>query len=138
MGKKRDTVLKWLHTNSLINLKVSFWTLTEKLSKFTWTFRKANNIKVHFRQRFIKKEVQFANNTGQNIWNKVKKSSKIWQEQKTLITASVQILITIAIVLFLEWKLGTRLYLRPILTFSLYFFIWSLKSSVVRQLVRQL
>ena len=46
-------------------------------------------------------------NHGQNIWNKVKKSSKINEEQKTLITASVQFLIAITKVLFPEGRVGS-------------------------------
>ena len=42
---------------------------------------------------------------------------KVGQEQVTLITASAQFLTTITKFLFLERRLGTRLYLHPISKF---------------------
>ena len=48
-------------------------------------------------------------NVGQNILNKVKKSSKIGQEQKTLIAVLAKFLATIIKVFFLEGRLGTKL-----------------------------
>ena len=53
-------------------------------------------------------------NPGQNIWNKLKKSWKIGQAEKALITASAGLLTAFTKVLFLE---GTRVYLQHILTF---------------------
>ena len=52
----------------------------------------------------------FMYNPVQNIWKKVKKSSKIGQEQKSLITASAQFLIAINKIFFLEERIGTRLF----------------------------
>ena len=57
-------------------------------------------------------------NLGQNIWNKIEKSIKSGQDMKSLISAFVCILTAIAKVLFLEERLGTRLYLHPNLRFS--------------------
>ena len=48
-----------------------------------------------YKQKFV-----YTDNHGQNIWNKVKKSNKAEQEQKILITASVQFLTAITEVLF--------------------------------------
>ena len=62
---------------------------------------------------------------GQNIWTKVKKSSKIGQEQKTLITTSVGFLTAITKLLFLEKGLDTRLCLHPVLTFFCKYFLIS-------------
>ena len=57
-------------------------------------------------------------NLGQNNWNKVKKASKIRQEQKTLLTVPALFLTAITKVLFLEGRLRTRFYLYPILIIS--------------------
>ena len=46
--------------------------------------------------------------TEENIWNKVKKSSKIGQSQKFLISAFVLFLTAIANFLFEEWRLGAN------------------------------
>ena len=59
-----------------------------------------------------------ADNPRLTMWNKVKKSSKIGQEQKTLTFAFAQFLIAFTTVLYLQEKLGTRIYLQPIFTFS--------------------
>ena len=59
-----------------------------------------------------------SSNLGQNIWNKVKESTKIGQEHKTLKTATAKYLAAITKVLFLEGRPGTRCYLHLILTFS--------------------
>ena len=48
-----------------------------------------------YKQKFV-----YTDNHGQNLWNKVKKSNKAEQEQKTLITASVQFLTAVTKVLF--------------------------------------
>ena len=56
---------------------------------------------------FFGNMILFIYNSGQAIWNKVKKSRKPGQEQKTLITAPTLFFITITKVLFLEGRLGT-------------------------------
>ena len=58
-------------------------------------------------------------NPGQNIWEKVKKkkSSKIGQEQKSLMFAFVWFLTFIAKISFLEGRLGLSLRPHPILRF---------------------
>ena len=61
-----------------------------------------------------KKNLFIEYNLGQNIWNRVNKSSKTGQKQKTLIIASGKFLTVVTKVLFLEGRLGTRLYLYPI------------------------
>ena len=61
--------------------------------------------------------VLYTYNHGHNIWNKVKKSSKIEQEQKSLMTASAKFLTAIAKILFVTGRLDTRPYLHPILKF---------------------
>ena len=53
-------------------------------------------------------------NHGQYTWKKVKKSSKIGLEQKTLISAFAYFLTTITKMLFLKRILGTRIYLHLI------------------------
>ena len=63
------------------------------------------------------------NNPGQNIWNKVEKSSKSGQDMKSLISTFACFLTTIAKVFFPEGRLGTRLCIHPNLRFSLYFLI---------------
>ena len=55
---------------------------------------------------------------GQNIWNKVKKLSKIEQQQRSLTPTFAQFLTAIAGILFLEERLGARLYIQPILRFT--------------------
>ena len=59
-----------------------------------------------------------ADNPGQNMWNKVKKSGKIGQEQKTLIFAFAQFSTAFTTVLYLQERLGIIIYLQPIFTFS--------------------
>ena len=46
---------------------------------------------------------------GQNAWGKVKKSSKIGQEQKSVITTFDYVLAAITKDLFLEGRLGTSI-----------------------------
>ena len=53
-----------------------------------------------------------------NISNKIEKFSKTGQEKKSLISVSARFLTALANVLFLEGRLGTRLYLHPNLKFS--------------------
>ena len=53
-----------------------------------------------------------------NISNKIEKFSKTGQEKKSLISVSARFLTALANVLFLERRLGTRLYLHPNLKFS--------------------
>ena len=48
---------------------------------------------------------------GQNIWNKIEKSSEIGQGKKALISTYACSVTAITKVLFLDGKLGTRLYL---------------------------
>ena len=48
---------------------------------------------------------------------KVKKSGKVGQEKKTLITCSAQFLIANTKVLFVKRGLGTSFYCLPVLTF---------------------
>ena len=51
----------------------------------------------------------YTDNPGQNIWNKVKKSSKIEQYQKNLATASAYFLGAFTKSLFVKRRLDTRL-----------------------------
>ena len=72
-------------------------------------------------------------NGGQNIWNYTKKSSKIWQEQKTFIS---EFLTAITEVLFLEGRLVTKVCFQ---SFGIFQIIPTfLRSYVVRQLLRQI
>ena len=48
---------------------------------------------------------------GQNIWNKIEKYSEIGQGKKALISTYACSVTAITKVLFLDGKLGTRLYL---------------------------
>ena len=52
-------------------------------------------------------------NLGQNIWNKIEKSSETGQEKKSLISTLASFLTAVAKVYFLEGGLGTRLCLHP-------------------------
>ena len=56
-------------------------------------------------------------NPGQNIWNKIEKSSKAGQDKKSLISTSAYFLIATAKVEFVVGRLGTRLCLPPNLRF---------------------
>ena len=73
--------------------------------KYAKIFLTAKNIRIYIYNR------------GQYICNKVKKSSKIGKEQKTLTSPLAQFLTVISKVLFLERRLGTRLRLHPILIY---------------------
>ena len=64
-----------------------------------------------------KQNLIYAGNHRENIWNKVRKLSKIAQEQKTLITASAYFLTAIAKV-FISGSKGTKFFFHPILPFS--------------------
>ena len=57
-------------------------------------------------------------NVGQNIWNKIEKSSKTGPEKKSLISTFGCFLTAIAKVKSLERRLDTRLYPHPNLRFS--------------------
>ena len=57
-------------------------------------------------------------NPGQNIWNKIEKSSKTGQVKKILISTSACFLTAIAKVSFLVGRIGTKLYLHLNLRFS--------------------
>ena len=61
-----------------------------------------------------------SHNPGENIWNKVQKSSKIRQDQKTLVSIFVYFLTTIAKVQFLEGRLGPRLSLSKLEIFLIF------------------
>ena len=92
--------------------------LALKVSEKFWIYKKDQISEVWRRQgRTINKSV-FTQTIMEKTWNKVKKSSKIEKEQKTLITASKHFLTAFTKALFLEGRLGTRLYLHPVLTFS--------------------
>ena len=62
-------------------------------------------------------------NGGQNLWNNVKKLSKIGQDRKTLKSVFASFLTTSTKFLFAEGRLGTRLCLLPFLWYSQYFLI---------------
>ena len=53
-----------------------------------------------------------------NIWNKVKKSSKIGLDQKSLISTFALFLVAMNKVFFLPVRLATKLCLHPILRYS--------------------
>ena len=57
-------------------------------------------------------------NLGQNIWNKIEKSSKPGQGKKILISTFVCFLTAIAKDYFLEGRRGTRLCLHPNVRFA--------------------
>ena len=59
-----------------------------------------------------------SDNPGQNIWQKVKKSSKIGQGFKNLLSNFACILRAIAKVSYLEERIVTRLRLHPNWTYS--------------------
>ena len=56
-------------------------------------------------------------NPGQNIWNKVKKSSKIGQDYKNVTSNFAYFLTAVVKVYILEGRLGTKLYIHPNLPF---------------------
>ena len=58
-----------------------------------------------------------SDNLGQNVWNKIKKSSKIGEDDKVLISITY-FLTAIANVELLRGRLGTRIYLQPNLRIS--------------------
>ena len=62
----------------------------------------------------------FTYNPGQNTWSKIKKSSKIGQNLKILISAFELFLPAIVKVLFLKRRLGFELYLNIYLRLSRY------------------
>ena len=68
-------------------------------------------------QRLSSRRQTFIYNPGKNIWNKLEKSSKAGQDKKCLISTFACFLTSIAKVLFLEGRLGTRLCLHPNLKF---------------------
>lgn len=72
-------------------------------------------------------------NGRKNIWNYTKKSSKIWQEQKTFIS---EFLTAITEVLFLEGRLVTKVCFQSLGIFQI--IPTFLRSYVVRRLVRQI
>ena len=59
----------------------------------------------------------YSENPGQNIWHKVKKSSKIGQDLKNLLSNFACFLAPIVKASFLEGRLGASLRLHPNLTF---------------------
>ena len=65
----------------------------------------------------------YSDNPSENIWHKVRKSSKIGQNFKNLLSNFGYFLTAIVKVWFLEERLGTRLHLHPNLTFFKYFLI---------------
>ena len=68
-------------------------------------------------------------NPGQNIWNKIDKSSKTGQDKKSLISTFACFLTATAKVSFLEGRLGTGLCLDLSLRFFYYFLIsWDPRS----------
>ena len=67
-----------------------------------------------------KEKLVHADNLGKNIWNKLKKSTKIGLNQKTFITPSVSFLNTIRNFLFLEGRRSTRVCLNPIFSLVQY------------------
>ena len=77
-------------------------------------------------QKFV-----WSDNPGQNIWNKIEKSSKIGQEKKSLISTFEGFLTAIAKVKFLEERLDTRLCTYLNLKFFWYFLI-SLNPQILR------
>ena len=77
-------------------------------------------------QKFV-----WSDNPGQNIWNKIEKSSKIGQEKKSLISTFEGFLTAIAKVKFLEERLDTRLRTYLNLKFFWYFLI-SLNPQILR------
>ena len=77
-------------------------------------------------QKFV-----WSDNPGQNIWNKIEKSSKIGQEKKSLISTFEGFLTAIAKVKFLEGRLDTRLCTYLNLKFFWYFLI-SLNPQILR------
>ena len=77
-------------------------------------------------QKFV-----WLDNPGQNIWNKIEKSSKTGQEKKSLISTFEGFLTAIAKVKFLEGRLGTRMYTYLNLKFFWYFLI-SLNPQILR------
>ena len=68
--------------------------------------------------------------SGQNICSNVKKSSKIRQEEKTLISTFTQFLTAITKVLFLGRRLDTRLCIHPFFRFFKYFQISEVLSCL--------
>lgn len=69
------------------------------------------------------------NHLKENDWNKVKKSNKIGQEYKTLISIFAYTLTAVAGDIFLEGGPGNRLYFHAVLTFSQYFLIFEDSKS---------
>ena len=74
---------------------------------------------------FLVKKHSFgiAYNLGQNIWNKMEKSSKTGQEKKSMVSILTCFLTAFAKVYFLEGRLGTSLCVNPKLRFFFYFLI---------------
>ena len=62
-----------------------------------------------------------AYNLGQNIWNKMEKSSKSGQEKKSLVSVLTCFLTAIAKIYLVAGRLGATLCVHPILRFFFYF-----------------
>ena len=76
----------------------------------SFQLNKSNNFKSHH-------QLNYTYNPGQNIWNKVKKHSKIAQEKKTMISTFAYFLTIVAKVFFPEDRLGKRICFHLNLTF---------------------
>ena len=74
------------------------------------------NLTYNYPKKSTKVQVQITGyNHAQNLRSNVKKSSKIGQDEKTLISVSAQFVTTSTKFLFMERRLETRLCLLPFL-----------------------
>ena len=114
----KNFLIFWIpSTKFLIN-----WFLNWFLVKFFWSnlTKKRRPPKIFY--TFMKfslflMRISKNYNPGQNIWHKVKKSIKIGQDFKNLLSKFAYFLTAIVKVQFLEGRLGTRLRIHPNLTF---------------------
>ena len=77
--------------------------------KRLWIYEKDQSIEVWKTLEQVIKKIDEAKCSGQNIWNKVKKSSKID-------TCFLQLLTAVTKVWIVEGRLSTKLYVHTILT----------------------